>query len=162
MPIGLYGHQVNVLNDSIIVTGGCNTDEGDYQNKVWEGSISFYPKFHVNWTQLPPMIEKRTFHVAVVINNTLYCLGGYKGFDHLRSSEYLSEDKKRWESGPKLHCRLSNAKGVVDEASQKCFITGGTRDGKKSNKISLFHPSNGLKDINELDNPFYDHIALML
>ena len=158
---------MNVFNDRVVITGGISHDE-DVENTVWEGAISFNPNFNVKWTRLPSMLQARYDHVAAVLNNKLYCIGGsnYELINEgmqFRSSEYLSKDKKSWKSGPSLDFSLNTAKYVVDEASQICIITGGNRNRyDTSNKVSIFHATNGLKDIGELNTSLEDHIAVLL
>ena len=161
MPSEAYDHQVSIVNQKLILTGGSNR-QGDRQNKVWEGTVTFHPRFSVTWTPLPPMLVKRSGHVAVVIGNTLYCLGGYDGMDHVKSTEYFCVATNTWQFGPELPCTLYGARGVVHDASQQCIVTGGLRDNEDSSKVSLFDPQTGLLDLKtELNIGRYYHAAVL-
>ena len=129
------------------------------------------------------MLENRSDHVAVVLENKLYCIGGLSTNDSssaLKSTEYISLDEiysvgskwqgrfRKWKKGPDLHCTLYKAKALVsqsifDPSLQQCIITGGIRNGKNSSKISLFDPRKGLIDIEgELDIERCEHVAVLL
>jgi hypothetical protein len=162
LPLKVSGHQLTILNKRIILTGGYIHDESRCINKVWEGKISFETGFRIIWSSLPSMLMCRSDHVAVVLENKLYCIGGYGEEKDLESSECYSFEENKWQRGPDLQASLSNAKGVVDYASQ-CIIMGGLCDGRNSSKVSLFDPQKGLIQIQgEHDIGRAGHVAVLL
>ena len=111
------------------------------------------------------MHEKRLNHVAIVIGDFLYCLGGEEDEekDDLRSTEYYSFKTKEWVKGKDLSVGISQAKGVVVEALKLSFIIGGVRDGVKSSKVSLFDPVEGFLDIErEINLDSYNEMLAVL
>lgn len=146
LPLKISGHQLNILNKKLILTGGYIHDQSRCINKVWKGDICFEPDLRITWDALPSMLMCRSDHVAVVLENKLYCIGGYGEEKSVKSSEYYSFGANKWQRGPEMETSLSNAKGVVDYASQ-CVIIGGMCDGKNSSKVSLFDPQKGLLQI---------------
>ena len=166
MPSTVSDYQVNIYENKLILTGGYNCDDREYSNQVLEGSITFEKsELRVSWTLLKPMHEKRFNHVAAVIGDCLYCLGGEEDEDKddLKSTEYYSFKSKEWKRGLNLQCCLSQAKGVVDQALKLCFIIGGVRDGVRSPQVSLFNPFEGLLDIKgNIDITSYNEITAVL
>jgi len=65
----------------------------------------------------------------------------------LKSVECFSFSTNKWQRCPDLYCTLYGAKGVFNNLSGEFYITGGKRDNKISNKVSLFNPRNGMSDI---------------
>ena len=109
------------------------------------------------------MFECRHSHVSVVLEDKLYCLGGYDGKKDLKSVESFDFSTNKWQRCPDLHCTLSGAKGVFHPQSGEFYITGGWRDGKLSSKVSLFTPSSGMVDIEgDIGIARYGHIAVLL
>jgi N-acetylneuraminic acid mutarotase len=159
LPYHVHGHQMNLLQNKIILTGGkINRPTSD----VWQGSISFNKKnLRVNWTPLPRMMETRRGHVAVVIQDKLFCIGGH----HTKSTEYFSFETNRWHKGPELPSELrGRTKGVLTMQQNQCFLVGGgKRDNERAATLSLFDPIKGVKIIEEsLDIPRFGHIAVTL
>ena len=164
LPAGLHGHQLNILNNKLILTyPDYRNEESRYANNVWEGTVSYDPELRIKWKALPPMLERRHKHVADVYGNKLFCLGGLNAGKHLKTVEYFSFSSNKWQQCPDLQCTLLGSKGVVDYVSQQCIIIGGIRDGNESTKLSLFDPQNGLMDIKgELDTERYYHNAILM
>ena len=166
LPSSVSDYQINKYKDKIILTGGYHCDDREFSNQVWQGNIVFDgTELRVSWTLLKPMHDKRLNHVAIVIGNSIYCLGGEEDEDKddLKSTEYYSFETKEWARGKDLSFGLSQGKGVVVEALKLCFIIGGVRDGVKSSKVSLFDPVEGILDIErEIDLDSYNEIAAIL
>ena len=168
LPASLYGHQINILQNKLILTGGWGS--GGYKvatKNAWEGTISFEPELRIRWIALPPMLKSRTDHVAVVIGDKLFCIGG----STTKSTEYYSCITNAWQKGPDLPCKIHGAKGVVNPLSYQCFIVGGavgddpnTSKGVTFQNVYLFDPQKGLVDIHwTVDIPhFRYHIAVLL
>ena len=166
LPSTVSDYQINIYKDQIILTGGYHCDDREYSNQVWQGNIVFDgTELRVGWTLLKPMHEKRLNHVAIVIGDFLYCLGGEEDEDKddLRSTECYSFEAKKWVKGKDLSVGISQAKGVVVEALKLSFIIGGVRDGVKSSKVSLFDPVEGFLDIErEIDLDSYNEMSAVL
>jgi N-acetylneuraminic acid mutarotase len=157
LPCRVGGHQMNLLHNKVILTGG--QINYSLSNKVWQGIISFNQQLRVNWSPLPPMMETRHRHVAVVIQDKLFCIGG----DGSKSSEYFCLETNRWQKGPELPFTLHGAKAVLTNQQNKCYLLGGYRDGKISENITLFDPIKGVERIKGcLDIPLAFHIAVLL
>jgi N-acetylneuraminic acid mutarotase len=121
------------------------------------------------------MLTGREQHVAVVIDNKLFCLGGtikarttpdelmVKG---IKSVEYFTFTTNKWQKGPDLPYTLLSvydAQAIFDGVSKQCVITGGVRDGEISSKVSVFHPQKGMQDIQEvLDIGRGQHVAVLM
>ena len=173
LPEGVKDCRINVLHDKLIITGGYYHER--CSNKVWEGTISFDPELRTNWTTLPSMLTGRENHLAVVIDNKLFCIGGtIKASatprkltkESIKSVEYFTFATNKWRKGPDLPFTLStshDAQATFDGVSQQCIITGGIRDGEISSKVSVFHPQKGMHDIQEvLDIGIGHHVAVLL
>ena len=131
LPCSVGEHQMNLLQNKLILTGGWI--DGSLSNKVWQGNISFNQQLRVHWTPLPPMMESRRGHVAVVIQNKLFCIGGWGS----KSSEYFSFETNRWEKGPELPSQLFGTTAVLTKQQNQCFLLGGNRGSKNYHTITL-------------------------
>ena len=162
LPSKIHNHQLNIVQNKLFLTGGYITGKGK-TNEVWQGTISFKPLLRVNWTPLPPMLECRYGHVATVINDTIFCIGGMGPEMGKNYTEYYSIETNRWEKGPYLPFTLSQAKGVANHASKQCIIIGGIRNDKCSSKVSLFDPIKGIMDVQgEFNIACHSHIGVLL
>jgi hypothetical protein len=149
---------MNLLQDKLVITGG--RINGSSSNKVWQGIISFNQQLRVNWTPLPPMMETRFEHVAVVMQEKLFCIGGKGGG---KSSEYFCFNTNRWLKGPELPFTLWRSKAILTKQQNQCFLVGGIRDGVCTGTITLFDPIKGAINIEGcLDFPRVRHIAVLL
>ena len=157
LPSNLSEHQMNLLQNKLILTGGWIN--GISSNNVWQGVISFNQKLRVNWSPLPPMMEIRHSHVSIVIQDKLFCIGG----NGSNSSEYYTFETNRWQKGPELPFKLYRAKAVLTKKQNQCFLLGGYRDYKESENISLFDPIKGVTNIEgSLDIPRASRIAVLI
>ena len=138
LPCSIAGHQMNLLQNKIILTGGMA--DRIKSNKAWLGTISFNKKFRVNWSPLSPMMDDRYCHVAIVIQEKLFCIGGCGN----NTTEYFSFETNSWEKGPDLPFTLNTAKAVLTKQQNQCLLLGGYRDNKESRNIILFDPITGV------------------
>ena len=156
------GHQLNLLRGNLILTGGqLGWPKYEDSSQAWEGTIYFDPVLRIKLTPLPGMKKDRRDHVAFVIGDTIYCVGG----NRLNCTEYFSYETNSWQKGPDLPFTLSNTKGVVYHTSKRFICIGGDRDGKvaESPKIGYFYPQKGLVDINgELEYACSSHFASLI
>jgi hypothetical protein len=164
LPLRSCSHQLNIIQNKLILTGGdfLHNSKKISNNEVWEGQISFEPELRVKWTPLPSMLESRRDHVAAVIGDKLFCIGGY----NMKSTEYYSFETNDWKKGPDLPYSLWQAKSVVNPASQECFIIGGFRTGSRKFVVGVFDPIKGFIGIpNEFEvskHGLVHHIAVLL
>ena len=157
LPCELYGHQMTLHQGKIIISGGMGIE--DFSNQIWEGTITIQDKLRVEWKSLAPMLERRIFHVSLITNEHLYCIGGMD----LNTTEFYSFKKKTWEKGPDLPFTLDSAQCVHNPITNQHFIIGGLCDGKKSSKIYTWDPKKSLIEVKgEIDIPRNDHIAVKL
>ena len=106
-------------------------------------------------------MESRSEHVAIVIQDKLFCIGGRES--NSKSSEYYSFETNCWQKGPELPFMLWGAKAVHIKKGNQCFLLGGTRNCKKPENISLFDPITGVTNIEGgLDVPHQYHIAVLI
>ena len=158
LPSKLNGHQLAVFKNKLILTGGIIHGEGT-TNNVWEGNLSFEPELRIIWTSLPSMHETRKYHVSVVINENLFCIGGV----NTNTTEYFCFTTNSWKMGPKLPFKLYGAKVIFNPTSHQCIIIGGKRDNEPTSKVSLFDTLKGLIDIEgTLGAALFHHIAVLL
>jgi hypothetical protein len=141
LPCRVSYHQMNLFQNKLILTGGWTI--GRASSKVWKGIISFNQKLRVNWFPLPSMMENRYGHVTVLIQDKLFCIGGWGK----KSTEYFSFENNCWNKGPELPFILGGAKAVLNKKQNQCFLLGGLRDSEYSASISLFDPINGVTNI---------------
>ena len=159
LPYMVEGHQIDILKNKLILTGGCISGDEPSIKDVWEGNFSFEEELRVKWSPLPPMIERRCYHVSVVIKEKLFCLGG----QDKKSTEYFSFTTNTWQKGPDLEGTLSGAKGVLNPSTGQYFIVGGYCDEGFSNKVYVFDTQKGLIDTTGRVNiPRQYHIAVLL
>ena len=151
-------HQMNLLQNKIILTGGWIN--GTRSNTVWQGKYSFnLQKLRVKWSLLPPMIQSRWGHVAVVIQDKLFCIGGMGQ----NTTEYFSFETKGWKKGPQLPFTLEGATVVFNTKQNQCYLVGGLRDNQNSADVSLFDQKKGITKMDwSLDIPRAYHIAVLL
>jgi hypothetical protein len=148
---------MNLLHNKLILTGGVIDDSSS--NKAWQGIISFNQQLRVNWSPLPQMMESRSGHVAIVIEDKLFCIGGWDS----KSSEYFCFVTNRWLKGPELPFTLWGAKAILTSQQNKCFLLGGQRNDEYSENITLFDPIKGVEKIEGcLDIPRFGHISVLL
>ena len=143
LPYNIYDHGINILENKLILTGAGHYESLVTTNTEWKGEISFQQELRIKWTPLPPMTEKRLYNLTVVIDDTLYCIGG-RG---LKSVECFSFATNYWVEGPVLPFTLYMSKCVVNPITNHCFILGGSQDRKWSTKVYLFDPKKGLIDV---------------
>lgn len=166
--LSLKSHQLSVLKDKLILTGGWDTNDiksGNHlpHRSVFEGNVTFdeQMRLRIKWKRLAPMMHPRAGHMAVIINENLFCVGGPRAGGIASTTEYFEFDTGEWKSGPKLSCGLYKAQACYDD--KLVIITGGLRDGLHSDVISTFDPINGLIPIEgKLDCNRSDHVAVML
>ena len=157
LPCEVSNHQMNILRGKLILTGGYVDGRGN-SNKVWEGVISYNKEIRVKWNPLPDMNVGRQGHCSVVMNDTLYCLGGCDN----KTTENYSFTNNVWQSGHELPFTLNGARAVLNEKDQ-CFLVGGYRDGERSKSINMFDPIKGIINVQgELFIGRCDHIAVLL
>ena len=80
-----------------------------------------YNKDSSNWIFLTNMMEKRMYSASVVINGSLFVMGGFRGHSAgaLTSTEYVSPDGDASQPGPELpsarygHCAVKLSNGHV-------------------------------------------------
>ena len=138
-----------------------NVDVGQSNSydQVWEGTITIQGRLRVEWKPLLPMLEPRHGHVSLLIDENLYCIGGW----HNNSTEYYSFQNKVWKKGPDLPFTLGDARCVFNPVRNQHFIIGGCCNGEMSSNLYIFHPQKGLIEIEgEMDIPCAGHIAVLL
>ena len=173
LPCSVIEPQIYLIQNKIILMGDNETIPHVNRrpsHKVWQGIISFnrlrINKFRVNWSRLPSMMERRHYHVTVVIGDKLFCIGGIgkkSGGIGKKSTEYFSFGTNQWQKGPELPFSLYGAKGVLNKEHTQCFLLGGNLDGECSENITLFDPIKGVINVEgTLDIPRCKHIAVLL
>ena len=175
VPVKIHTHQTNIFQNKLILTGGelhraaTEWEKWDKQvdeiteSNAWEGTISFEPELRVKWNPLPAMIVHRYYHVAVVIGDKLFCIGGH----NTKSTEYYSFVTNSWQKGPDLPFILHGATGVVNPILGQCFIVCSIAmddlGNNYSSKVYLFDPQKGLIDVKgEFDIGRMNNIAVLL
>ena len=149
---------MNILQGKLILTGGIVDGKSD-SNKVWEGVISYNKGIRVKWNPLPNMNVGRHGHCSVVMNNTLYCLGGLDN----KTTEFFSFTNNVWQRGPDLPFTLGYAKAVLNEKENQCFLVGGYRECERSKSINMFDPIKGIINVQgELSIGRHFPIAVLL
>jgi len=93
LPAPTYGHCQVTDGSKVIVTGGI-TDIGR--------TGATYSLDGLTWTQLSTMVTARYYHGCVLVNSTLYVVGGYGSGGWLSSVEKLDLSTGVWSAGPDL------------------------------------------------------------
>ncbi|MDC7247625.1 MAG: kelch repeat-containing protein [Sphaerochaetaceae bacterium] len=96
---GRAGHCVVVLNDTMYLIGGFAVDEDDndedtnhYMSDVWSSTDG------ENWTEVTAdaAFGDRAYHAAVVVNDTIYVIGGRKNGTYYYDDIWKSADGETW------------------------------------------------------------------
>ena len=105
-----------IFEENIVVSGGC----------YHMNTVESYDVFADTWTPMPSMIEGRTYHSLVCVENKLFAIGGgarlntnCEVFDKtsnmfvtLETPNFLSKDVKSLRVGSKVFAFQSNTKIV--------------------------------------------------
>lgn len=94
MPVRLCHHQAVVRRNKILVIGGFS--EGDVATRVF---LEYDPELDVWKTLEPTMRIVRAEFGAVVINDSLYVIGGNDGENKLSSVEIFDFNTNKWQFG---------------------------------------------------------------
>jgi len=173
---GRTGHAVVVLNDKMVLIGGYAVDEeadsthetNHYMNDVWSSSDG------VNWTKVcDAPFGERAYHAAIVVNNTIYVIGGRKNGTDYYDDIWKSTDIEHWTQVPltdedkeTLGKRAGMAVASVDS---KIYIQGGyTSDYEIAQvnqtdwkKIRVFDTDEGTIEKKNRPGSPYNNRALM-
>ena len=81
--------------------------------------------FRDEWsaTDVPQMHDRRSFPCAVVVDDRMFCIGGYDGNDTLRTGEVYDFETNQWTPIPPMFVARSNAGAAVH--NKKIYIVGG-------------------------------------
>ena len=82
------GFSTSKLHSDIYITGGTVLDQ------ICES----YQRSHRKMSECPPMLEKRSYHRSIQLNNKIYCCGG---FNNKGSTELFDPKNSKWIAGPK-------------------------------------------------------------
>ena len=68
------------------------------------------------------MQDRRSFPCSVVVEDRMFCIGGYDGNDTLRTGEVYDFDTNQWTPIPVMHVARSNAGAAVH--NKKIYVIG--------------------------------------
>jgi len=114
-----YLHASAVIDDKIVVAGGCYNGTPLKSVEVFEKSLT--PKsifsgdyWQTKWRKLSPMTQARSGHALVACNNSLIAIGGSGGgYDACDSVEILSELEGQWRCLKPMNVRRNRLAAVV-------------------------------------------------
>jgi hypothetical protein len=95
LPSMISGHKRNQccasrIGDNIYVSGGYNES----------GSLSTVERFNIptrTWSILPSLLEARSDHISIAVDDRLYVLGGFnRGYDYVKSMEVFDTKRNVW------------------------------------------------------------------
>ena len=126
-PIAMGGATGAIVSGHPIICGGWS-GEPDF---VAYSECYHYNKDSNNWIFLTNMTEKRMYSASVVINGSLFVMGGFRGHSlgEQSSTEYVSPDGYASQPGPELpsarygHCAVKLSTGQV-------MLLGGVLESK--------------------------------
>ena len=101
--------QAQVLENDIIVTGGCLEDNKKSTSECWLLDVS-----GKKWKPLPPLLEARSAHIMVCNRDDVYVFGGWNG-SYMGTCEMMDSKKEKWVNVKPLINPTENATGVAYE-----------------------------------------------
>ncbi|XP_050336107.1 kelch-like protein 17 isoform X1 [Bactrocera neohumeralis] len=109
------GYRTILKDDNLLFIGG-------YKNRVTHKVVRSWNIRNKTWQNLPSMIQARTSHCVVELDDKIYAIGGYDGYNDLSSVErYTTSDG--WEFVNGLIVDRYDASAVT--LSNKIYVMGG-------------------------------------
>ena len=100
---------VAVMNDLLYAVGGYDGFARQCLN-----SVEVYDPNTNEWSNVEPMIQRRSGAAVAVIDNILYAIGGHDGPDIRKSVECYDPQSNKWSRIPDMFtCRRNAAAAVV-------------------------------------------------
>ncbi|CAB4004906.1 E3 ubiquitin- ligase NRDP1-like [Paramuricea clavata] len=141
LPAKMCAHSNVVYKDSLLVTGGYNTDQGVYSDCIHE--VQLKPPHTVKLVSKMP--EPRIRHSTVLYDDSILIVGGRKSRDYKDNlSSVLSYDIKKNECQqlPALPYPVSEM-ATVKWAENVVIIGGADKDDKALNNVIIYNMKTG-------------------
>ncbi len=131
IPVPVWCFSACVVQEGILVTGGCNDDDNKPVSQCWLLSTSTY-----QWSPLPDLNTSRARHASVCVGGQPYVIAG-EGSDgeDISSLECLQRYSTKWESLSDLPKALQH---VMVASYGECIYVFGGRQGDSTNSQSVF------------------------
>jgi len=138
MPISVSSAQAVTLPDGRIVVLGGGT--GCYFSNPCHvtNAVNAYDPRTDTWSALPPMLSPRYNFAAVVLNGSIYAIGGWDGGAELASMERYDPGSNTWSLDTSLP-QVTEAPGAAVDG-QTIYVVGGyDATTKQRNTMYLYH-----------------------
>lgn len=136
LPTALSHMQVVVFNDFLFILGGCTTQCAHGESAV-NTVMRYDPRFNT-WFQAAPMLNKRAYFFAGVLNNRLYAIGGKHKDGSLASAEAYDAERNLWEPIQPMPFAYHAHAGAV--YGDFIFVSGGYSNNHFTPDLQRFDP----------------------
>ena len=155
LPTALSHCQIVVFNNFLYVIGGCSTQCAHGETAV-NTVLRFDTRFE-SWLQICPMLYKRAYFAAGVLNNKIYAIGGKQKDGSISASEVYDPVENSWENIAPLPTVCHAHAGVV--YGQHLYITGGYSNNNFYGDMQRYDPiSNQWEDMEPMQTPRGWHV----
>ncbi|XP_077292349.1 kelch-like protein 23 [Arctopsyche grandis] len=142
---------------SVIYKGKIYVFGGHSASRDYLSSVEVYDPNANRWTELSPMKWKRSYFTAVVVNDSIYCIGGVYGLFCIGQVEKFDPSSNRWTEVSNMPVKDSGFQAIYHNEKIICF--GGWSNGK----IQVYDPAkNTWEIIGKCPNQRRNYIALIL
>ncbi|MEM7455630.1 MAG: hypothetical protein AAF456_14855 [Planctomycetota bacterium] len=144
--IGLQGLAMISYDGNLYRLGGFNArnEEGDDQDLHSVNEFAVFDHDSKNWRQLTPMPTARSSFDAVVVNNTVYVVGGWvmegakeQVWCDTALSFDLSDESAQWEQLPDVPFRRRAIS--LGYQGEQLFVIGGMEPGGTTRQVAIFN-----------------------
>jgi N-acetylneuraminic acid mutarotase len=137
LPSALSHTQVVVFNNYLYILGGCSTQCAHGESAV-NSVLRFDTRFET-WLQVTPMLYKRAYFFAGVLDNKLYSIGGKQKDGSLATAEVYDPAENSWETITSLPAVCHAHAGVV--FGNYLYITGGYSNNNFTADMQRYDPA---------------------
>ena len=137
LPNALSHMQIVVFNNFLYVLGGCTTQCAHGESAV-NSVVRYDPRFGI-WHQMAPMLNKRAYFFAGVLNNRIYAVGGKNKEGSLATGERYDPLSNTWEPIPAMPSPYHAHAGAV--YGDHIYICGGYSNNHFTPDLQRYDPA---------------------
>ena len=140
LPSALSHMQAVEFNNFLYVLGGCTTQCAHGESAV-NSVLRFDPRFNT-WLQCTPMLKKRAYFFAGVVNDYIFAIGGKHKDGSLSSVEMYNPSTNSWTNAPPMLTAYHAHAGIVYHNS--VYISGGYSNQHFTQDMQRFDATQGV------------------
>ncbi|MFQ5825349.1 MAG: kelch repeat-containing protein [bacterium] len=146
-----------VFDNKIFILGGRSHNNGHSDDGEVLKTVEFFDPTRNQWEEFKDLKKKREGLAVVVLNDTLYAIGGFnEGEKFLNDIEFYDADSKKWENWDKINSRrldFARTAFVGVAVRDSAFVIGGFSNLGPLRFVERFHPAAGTAERGELFTP---------